>query len=121
MHSSASRAANGMSSAKRACPPGKIRPKPALFVGKRNLRATGRLPSRFKMRKSEGARPGEALHMPHGVITSCPPHPSKRTCASLPRYVRSVLLADISAASLDHLVGAGEQLRWHREAERLGC
>jgi len=27
----------------------------------------------------------------------------------------------MEAASFDHLVGAGEQVRWHREAERFRC
>ena len=35
-----------------------------------------------------------------------------------PLCAKSGPKADIT--SLDHLVGAGEQLRWHREAERFG-
>jgi hypothetical protein len=34
--------------------------------------------------------------------------------------VSQVPLADISAASLDHLVGGYEQAGWHCEAKRLG-
>ena len=35
-------------------------------------------------------------------------------------YVRFVLIADMATVLFDHLVGAGEERRWHGEAELLG-
>jgi len=43
----------------------------------------------------------------------------KADMCSATRYVHLVPKANI-ANLIDHLVGAGEQLRWHSEAKRLG-
>src|SRR6516164_8948531 len=60
-----------------------------------------------------------------GDFAQCPLYPQKRTLHCTAANVRFVPKADkvrrSKMALFDHLVGAGEQCRWHSEAECLCC